>query len=207
MAKRLILAARAGGLPTLFNDTSGFHPIRHADLVRQLIDAGLWLGPRAALEEMPEFRQIIPYVVVRHDNRILRYIRTPAGGEDRLHGKISIGLGGHIDAPDIRWHRDGADIDLYGTLQKAALREINEEIGSIGFFNLRWIGAITDNTNLVGHVHVGVVGVLDLIDPPILETEDAIGGAAFQSLDELLAVRDRMENWSLFAFDHLRGNA
>src|SRR2546426_10356087 len=53
--------------------------------------------PRASMEEDPSFKQIIPYLIVRHRGRLFLVQRSTEGGETRLHGKYSIGVGGHIN--------------------------------------------------------------------------------------------------------------
>src|SRR5262245_54170535 len=57
--------------------------------------------PRSEAEENPDFKQIIPYVSIRHKDRWLHYIRGKASGEKRLVAKGSIGVGGHIN-PEAR---------------------------------------------------------------------------------------------------------
>ena len=50
--------------------------------------------PRAEAEGQPAFKQIIPYVILRQGDKIFVTRRLNKGGEARLHGKISIGVGG-----------------------------------------------------------------------------------------------------------------
>src|SRR2546428_12219127 len=50
--------------------------------------------PRASAEEDPSFKQIIPYLIVRHRGRLFLVQRSTEGGETRLFGKYSIGVGG-----------------------------------------------------------------------------------------------------------------
>src|SRR5574343_244442 len=56
--------------------------------------------PRDEAEEDPTFLQIIPYVVLTHNSRVLQYTRMKGSGESRLRGKQSIGFGGHINPED-----------------------------------------------------------------------------------------------------------
>src|SRR2546427_10077427 len=62
--------------------------------------------PRAGVEEDPSFKQIIPYLLVRHRGRLFLVQRSTEGGETRLHGKYSIGVGGHINRGDVEGARD-----------------------------------------------------------------------------------------------------
>ena len=46
------------------------------------------------------YKQIIPYVLIICNDKILRYRRGRGGGETRLHGLYSVGIGGHISEED-----------------------------------------------------------------------------------------------------------
>ena len=52
-------------------------------------------------EESPAFKQLIPYIVLRDGERVFFMQRTDAGGDPRLHGKASIGVGGHLNPVDV----------------------------------------------------------------------------------------------------------
>lgn len=201
MANNMILAADASGLTDVLS-TSGFHRLRHDTAITHLAEAGLWLGPRNDLEQREIFRQIIPYIVLRVGNQIVSYTRTTAGGEGRLHGKVSIGVGGHVDFSDVA--RQGEEIELRKTLETAAHREVNEEIGGVQIDCQSWIGTIVDNETAVGRVHIGVVGLWTLNASPSGTIEDAISGVALRTIDELLDEVDRMETWSAMILPALR---
>src|SRR4029450_3775523 len=55
---------------------------------------------RSDAEEDKNFKQLIPYVLVICNGRILRYRRGKGGQETRLHGLYSVGIGGHISDED-----------------------------------------------------------------------------------------------------------
>jgi len=55
---------------------------------------------RSAAEDDPSLKQIIPYAVFCHGDRILHYTRGSKSGEKRLVAKESIGIGGHINDSD-----------------------------------------------------------------------------------------------------------
>ncbi len=52
---------------------------------------------REEAETNTKFKQVIPYVMVRHGDHYLLTQRTSKQQETRLHGKFSIGIGGHIN--------------------------------------------------------------------------------------------------------------
>ena len=51
------------------------------------------------MEEDPSFKQLIGYVLLKDINtgEVLVYKRLVGGGEARLHGKASVGIGGHMN--------------------------------------------------------------------------------------------------------------
>ena len=82
-----------------------FHGIRKADSVtlealRGAVAARGTYLERPAAEEDPSHKQLIPYVVVRDGERVFLMERSDAGGDRRLHGKASIGVGGHLNPVD-----------------------------------------------------------------------------------------------------------
>ena len=94
----------------------------------------VFIGQREALEVNPDYRQVIPYITFTTTDsdgvkRYVPYVRTPEAGEARLHGKVSIGFGGHMDAKDAIYNEKSV-LDLGATILAAAEREKNEEIAA-----------------------------------------------------------------------------
>jgi predicted NUDIX family phosphoesterase len=143
---------------------------------------------RPTAEISPQYKQIIPYVVIRNRERYFLLQRTPKQTETRLHHKMSIGIGGHIN-PDTPGILDG--------LQK----ELEEEVEIAGDYDLSFIGILNDDTTDVGRVHLGAVYLLEVHTPDVRvrETEKMTGRWA--TADELQAVRASMESWSQIVFD------
>ncbi|MEI3063149.1 MAG: hypothetical protein V8S72_09590 [Oscillospiraceae bacterium] len=76
--------------------------------------------PRPDAENDPGYKQIIPYVVLRRGDEIFMTRRLKKGGEARLHGLMSIGVGGHINPVD--------DVDRENVLLRGLERELDEEV-------------------------------------------------------------------------------
>src|SRR6476646_11333873 len=55
---------------------------------------------RSEAELDKRYKQLIPYVLLICNGRILRYRRGKGGQESRLHGLYSVGIGGHISDED-----------------------------------------------------------------------------------------------------------
>ena len=147
--------------------------------------------PRSAAEQDPTHKQLIPYLVIRHGNRVLCYTRGKSGGEARLHAKMSIGIGGHINDGDT--HTEHFDEAAYF---RAVERELHEELEFSGGYRQRIAALLNDDRNEVGRVHLGVVHLIDVESPEIRPREDAIRDLQFLTVAELEPRRERLESWS-----------
>ena len=148
--------------------------------------------PRAEMERDPSWKQVIPYLVLRDGARYFLMRRTKAGGDERLHDRFSIGVGGHLNP---------GDRDLAGGLR----REWREEVAADFEPEFELLGLLNDDTTEVGSVHVGAVYLADARGRPvsIRETDKLTG--SFADSTEVAAVVDRMESWSALVFEHLEG--
>lgn len=148
--------------------------------------------PRAEAEERPDFKQIIPYVILRRGDKVFVTRRLNKGGEARLHGKISIGVGGHINPVD-----EQGDM-----LMKGLWREIHEEVELQNHGELCSCGFINDDSNSVGSVHLGACFTLETEgEVSVKETEKLEG--LWMTLPELKKNYDFMETWTQIALEVL----
>lgn len=160
---------------------------RTDEILDLIVDEHFFID-RPVAEESPEYKQIIPYVVIRHDGRFYLLQRTNKQTESRLHLKYSIGIGGHIN-PDTP--------DLIDGLQK----ELEEEVAVEGDYDLTFSGILIDTTNEVSNVHLGIVYILDshTADVTVRETEKMVGRWATPA--EIRDVYDSLETWSQITWD------
>src|SRR5438552_17579183 len=56
--------------------------------------------PRAQAENDSAYKQIIPYVLLPFEDRVLHYVRGKKAGAQRLVAKGSIGIGGYMNECD-----------------------------------------------------------------------------------------------------------
>jgi predicted NUDIX family phosphoesterase len=146
--------------------------------------------PRPAMEADPSFKQIIPYLVLREEERYFLMRRTKAGGDARLHDRWSIGVGGHLNP---------GDRDLAGGL----VREWTEELVADFIPEFRFAGLLNDDTTAVGQVHLGAVFLADAAGRPVsIRETDKLSGA-FATPAEVATVADDLETWSRLVFDAL----
>lgn len=154
---------------------------------------------RAAIEDDPSFKQIIPYVLIRHDDRYLLTQRTSRQTEKRLHNKYSLGIGGHIN--DLE-KADGHQNVLYAGLE----RELSEEVRVAGpRRSLQLGGIISDDTTDVGKVHLGLVFVLETASPEFSVQEPELMTANWADLEAIAEKLPQMETWSQIAFENVVG--
>lgn len=157
------------------------------------IEAGAESRPRSEAESDPDWKQIIPYLLLRDDDRIFLMRRTRAGGDERLHERWSIGIGGHL-AP--------TDGGIAGGLQ----REFAEEMAADWRPEPELIGLLNDDSTPVGQVHLGVVFWADARGREIAVRETHKLTGAFATLDEVRRGYDHLETWSQILLDHVVGN-
>jgi predicted NUDIX family phosphoesterase len=173
-------------------DAAGWHGLRTLDLdafVARVERDGRY-EPRPVMEQDTSFKQIIPYLVLRDGPRYFLMRRTNAGGDPRLHGRYSIGVGGHLNPGD-------------GGLLGGLRREWHEELVADFVPAFRLVALLNDDTTPVGTVHLGAVYLADAGGRPVAirETDKLTG--SFVEPGGIAAVRDEMETWSALVFDFL----
>ncbi len=128
----------------------GFEFLDEAELHSKYLDKiekHGFFAERRFCEQDSGFKQIIPYSVISHGDRVFVLKRFSSQGESRLHNKFSIGVGGHINPVD----------GVTDFLKAGCLREIEEEVEISEPFTPVPIGVINDESNKVGSVHFGIV--------------------------------------------------
>jgi predicted NUDIX family phosphoesterase len=162
------------------------------DEILEIITDRHFFLDRPTAEASPQYKQIIPYVLIRHEDAYYLLQRTQKQTEARLHHKLSLGIGGHIN-PDTP--------DLLDGLHK----ELEEEVEVAGDYDLTFAGILNDDTTEVGQVHLGAVFVLDSHDGNVTvrETEKMTG--RWVPREELAQHREAMETWSQIVFDAVVG--
>ena len=146
--------------------------------------------PRDELENDPTWKQVIPYLALRDGERLFLMRRTRAGGDERLHGRYSLGVGGHVNP------QDG---DVFGGLA----REWAEELEADFMPDFEPLGVLNDDDNAVGAVHLGLVFTADAMGRTVDIREKEKLSGSFSTFDEVAAVANRLETWSELLFAHL----
>ena len=157
--------------------------------------------PRSQAELDPSYKQIIPYVIMLHDDKVLNYVRGRRAGETRLVGNRSIGIGGHINPIDA----DNSPLFayLYDNYLTAVQREVAEEVSVETKHTDHVVALLNDDSNEVGSVHLGIVHCWNLEEPNVGKREQMITQMTFMTPEELQEVRDTLETWSQKCLDGL----
>jgi predicted NUDIX family phosphoesterase len=161
----------------------------------------VYLAEREDCETDETTLQLLPYIVlVDATDRLFCYSRGKGGAEARLHGALSIGLGGHVDAePPF-----GQGLESW--LKDEARRELEEEVGMFKILNddLNMVALISDPTNAVGRVHMGILTTLGAHATELTLETGVIESAQWLTLDQLQqpAIYSRLEGWSQAAVDY-----
>jgi predicted NUDIX family phosphoesterase len=153
--------------------------------------------PRSRAENDPSYKQLIPYQLFRRDDGFFVYQRGKKVGEQRLSGRLSLGIGGHINSDD------ASDFLLSPqSYQEALHRERSEEMAGLPPCDPLFIGLINDDSDAVSAVHLGAVHLSILppeADPTIRGAGEDLQSQGFWTSATIKQEASRFERWSLFA--------
>lgn len=203
------------GVQDIFNGTEKFEGSLGLDStttekVLNNISDSYFTMRRGDAEEDKSVKQPIPYAMVTVGDKVFRTVRLPKAGESKLHGKGSIGLGGHMNAIE------GAE-DFTHVLRENLLRELSEELqvtdqdGNIvedlsTHIEITPLGLI-NNEDEVGQYHICVLYRVSLPDDYSVDVNpnevDQLKGDLL-TVDELRAEYDTLEAWSQISVDLLK---
>lgn len=170
-------------------------------LVSKLRDpSAFWFGPRHLIETDTRYVQLVSYVIIEHDDRILCYQRGDDSTEQRLKNKLSIGLGGHISLKDAR--TTNGILDVVKTIKAGAKREVREELEVHKIVASKKLVLLHSRLNAVDTVHCGFVDVWKVESSQVATKEYSLKTKGFKSLPELAAMQG-FESWSTLLIQHL----
>src|SRR5260221_6207164 len=134
---------------------------------------------RSEAELDKRFKQLIPYVLLFWNGKVLRYQRGKRGQESRLHGLYSLGIGGHISEEDHglfvtdRGYQDGMRREL---VEELAIDDVKETA----------VAVINDDSTEVGAVHFGVVHIALAANQDVAGRRSGIVSPEFISITNAL---------------------
>ena len=150
---------------------------------------------RKEAEKNPNYKQLIPYVIIENNNTILSYQRGVLLSEERLLHNHSIGVGGHISIDDPNLFSTSYEEGMY--------REINEELHIDTDYQEKIVALLNDDSNEVGKVHIGVIHILRINEQKIRKKEKSINNPHFVSIQSLKTNIGKYENWSRICIENI----
>lgn len=179
-------------------------------------------------EHDDNFRQVIPYCIIKNGNKWGSYVRGVEGGEERLYETHSLGFGGHVAIEDCMIsYKDlprGTSVintnfniahSLISGVEASVFRELYEELGIVVPVTIvKYSGKIIYTRNLfdrdcVSNFHLGLIYIMDITNTNIIKkihTEDCIKNLSFYTIDELKDNISKYESWSQLIINYLVEN-
>lgn len=151
---------------------------------------------RSEAEHDKRYKQLIPYVLLICNGKILRYRRGKGGQETRLHGLFSVGIGGHISDEDHGLFSTGVGYE------EGMRRELMEEVAIEGAKDVA-VALINDDSSDVGYVHFGVVHVLEVGNEDVAGNRSGILAPEFVPIADATKDLSEYESWSKFCLEQL----
>lgn len=174
-----------------------------ATTIAELLALPQYFLPRSLAENDPSYKQLIPYQLFYRNESFFVYQRGKKVGEQRLAGRLSLGIGGHINRGDA----PGNTLTL-AAYHAALARERQEELAGLPSCHPRFIGLINDDSNPVSSVHLGAVHLTILpqgADPTIRTASEDLHSHGFWTVATIDQSATRFEGWSLLALSLARG--
>lgn len=151
---------------------------------------------RSKAEEDPNYKQIIPYILLKYKDNYFSYVRGSEGDEKRLVGHRALGLGGHVNPIDM-------STNFYNAYLSAVKREVEEEVYVNANYSDSIVALINDDSNAVGQVHIGIVHLWELEAPMVKARESLIRDIRFMNAEEIEKEIETFETWSQLCFDYI----
>ena len=177
-------------------------------LLNDLWETGGSVKRRGDMEEDTSYLQPIPYTVIKQGNKYFTYTRLEGGGESRLHGKSSIGIGGHANNTEYAWSFE----HLLAVNNSRELEEevfIRDENGEEIDFHYELTkesvitGLMYNQTTEVDSLHLGVLNIISIPETWTVEPKetDTLEGK-FLTKKEIQELD--LENWTKSALSVLQ---
>lgn len=204
-----ILAMRAEFFDGCHHFGSDLNSLRYEDFLSwPETSASLVIAQRQYLEKNPNYRQLLPYILLYREDaderRYFLYQRTRKVGEQRLAGALSIGFGGHVEL-----HRDtvmtpDGMVDLRNTLGVNMTEEMNEEVKCLRG-EIEPLDLFITHQEGVQRNHLGIVMQTRAIVGAAVQLEPELRPLGFYTPAEIITYATRydceIEVWSRLLID------
>jgi len=186
----------------------------NSHVLNRIVQNGLF-RKRSELEKDPSFKQIIPYAIisnkepesrtwldklrgVRQNQSFYLFKRTSGQTEKRLHNKLHLGVGGHMNPgtsnePDEQY--------LINELKRELFEELRLLNGCL-IKAIEFIGFINDDSISVGRVHIGLLYNIHISNKDVVINETDKMTAEWVDINNLIEYYEEMETWTKIAIEY-----
>lgn len=182
----------------LFSEVEPWHGMNSSvfETLFKVVEQQQEFHPRSLMEIDPTYKQIIPYLVFKHEDTYFLMQRQAKASEQRLKSKYTLGIGGHIRQEDL------TNSGIMGWAE----REFDEEVNYTSSYTVTPLGVLNDDTDTVGQVHIGFVLLVEGNSGNISVKSELKSGELF-TLEECETFYASMEGWSQKVFNLLKTRA
>ena len=159
---------------------------------------------RGDMEEDKNYLQPIPYTLIKQGDKYFTYTRLEGGGESRLHGKSSVGAGGHMGDVDHPWSFEhllavNNARELYEELEfkdeKGVVLDFDDIYSVVKKSGIK--GLLYSDKSSVDSVHLGILNIIEVpsnYSVNVNEDEKDILKGDMKTVEEIKSLD--LENWS-----------
>lgn len=165
-------------------------------VLNRIVQKGLFRR-RSELEDDPSFKQLITYAIISNRQSFYLFKRTSGQKEKRLHGKLHLGAGGHMNPR-------GSEIPDEQYLVDELKRELFEEVrlsDECTIRDIKFIGFINDDSMPVSRVHLGLLYNISVSNKAVVINETDKMTAEWIDKTYLPEYYEEMETWTKIAYD------
>ena len=177
-------------------------------LLNDMWETGGSVQRRGDMGKDMSYLKPIPYTIIKQGSKYFAYTRLEGGGEARLHGKTSIGAGGHMGPIDNAWNfehllavnnareleeelfildENGKEIDNHYELSKEST------IVGLGYTDISSVDA----------VHTAIYNIITIPEEWDVKVKEAdTWKGDFKTLEQIKEMN--LENWSKMALSILK---
>jgi predicted NUDIX family phosphoesterase len=169
----------------------------NSDDLNRIVQNGLF-RKRSELEEDPSFKQIIPYAIISNKESFYLFTRTSRQTENRLHNKLHLGVGGHMNPGSLK---EPGEHYLINELKREFFEEVKLLNGCL-IEDIEFIGFINDDSISVGSVHIGLLYNIHVSNKYVVINETDKMSANWTDKTDLAEYYEEMETWTKIAIDY-----
>ena len=159
---------------------------------------------RGDMEEDKNYLQPIPYTLIKQGDKYFTYTRLEGGGESRLHGKSSVGAGGHMGDVEHPWSFEhllavNNARELYEELEfkdeKGIVLDFDDIYSVVKKSGIK--GLLYSDKSSVDSVHLGILNIIEVpsnYSINVNEDEKDILKGDMKTVEEIKSLN--LENWS-----------